>query len=399
MGSSLTWLDHDSAARQRSLRILSLFDEKESRDELGIGAIRDKIAERLFPGTSTIQTRLRYMLMIPWIYQRLEMQKVPAAQFAVRARRDEIALIQPLMNAREQGVYGSSAGSSLKRLPSSVYWGGLGRWKIRMYEGSQSNYHQHIDQIYETRALHRKSDERFEDDSRPTTTWNPKLPKAPEDFPSHIDLTLTSEEGQFLMERMLQIRSGSLLEWLVSNGMPDECEEPWQHHQFNNFPKSVRTLLTHAKCFTDIMEGAARLYNHSLATLRENTDLQETHEEALRDWRHRVDLDSLANWDLDEFEADFDLSRKTLSEVKMMNFIREWHRLILESKGKVLKNRPACQLVEQREIEVKKGARSRFMNKGALALWTGNAGTGRLVYRWPTARQFLSDLYPAIGRG
>ena len=61
MPSTLTWIDHDPAARERTLRILSLFQERDSREELGLGAIRDSFADRLFPGTSTIQTRLRYM--------------------------------------------------------------------------------------------------------------------------------------------------------------------------------------------------------------------------------------------------------------------------------------------------------------------------------------------------
>ena len=55
MTSSLTWVDYDSEARDRSLRILSLFQQRESRDELGLGAIRDSFADKLFPGTSTIQ--------------------------------------------------------------------------------------------------------------------------------------------------------------------------------------------------------------------------------------------------------------------------------------------------------------------------------------------------------
>jgi hypothetical protein len=70
--SSLAWIDFDEAERQRTQRIMSLFQERESRDELGLGAIRDSIADHLFPGTSTIQTRLRYMLFIPWIFQSLD---------------------------------------------------------------------------------------------------------------------------------------------------------------------------------------------------------------------------------------------------------------------------------------------------------------------------------------
>ena len=54
--SSLAWVDFDEAERQRAQRIMALFQERESRDELGLGAIRDSISENLFPGTSTIQT-------------------------------------------------------------------------------------------------------------------------------------------------------------------------------------------------------------------------------------------------------------------------------------------------------------------------------------------------------
>ena len=55
MPSTLTWLDHDPAARERSLRILAFFRVRDSRDELGLGAIRDSFSDKLFPGTSTIQ--------------------------------------------------------------------------------------------------------------------------------------------------------------------------------------------------------------------------------------------------------------------------------------------------------------------------------------------------------
>lgn len=126
MSSSLTWIDHDPAARERSLRILALFQEKESRDELGLGGIRDSFADLLFTGTSTIQTRLRYMLFVPWIYRALENKKVPPGEFAQRADNEERDLIVAMRNAdeREDGVFGGRSGRHLKRLPSAVYWGG-----------------------------------------------------------------------------------------------------------------------------------------------------------------------------------------------------------------------------------------------------------------------------------
>lgn len=129
MHSSLTWLDYDLKARERTFRILSLFQEKESRDELGLGSVRDSFADQLFPGTSTIQTRLRYMLFVPWIYKILEDKCISSAEFSKEAERLERSIIDPLCNGIDnEGVIGGRAGSSVKRLPSSVYWAGLGVW-------------------------------------------------------------------------------------------------------------------------------------------------------------------------------------------------------------------------------------------------------------------------------
>ena len=69
--SLLAWIDFDDAERQRAQRVMALFQERETRDELGLGAIRNSIADHLFPRTSTIQTRLHYMLFIHWLYRAL----------------------------------------------------------------------------------------------------------------------------------------------------------------------------------------------------------------------------------------------------------------------------------------------------------------------------------------
>lgn len=41
--SSLAWIDFDEAERQRAQRIMELFQERETRDELGLGGIRVSI--------------------------------------------------------------------------------------------------------------------------------------------------------------------------------------------------------------------------------------------------------------------------------------------------------------------------------------------------------------------
>ena len=71
LASTLAWLDTSERDRRRALDVIDLFALRDTRDELGIAAVRDSWADRLAPGTSTIQTRARYFLFIPWIYQRL----------------------------------------------------------------------------------------------------------------------------------------------------------------------------------------------------------------------------------------------------------------------------------------------------------------------------------------
>ena len=100
--SSLSWIVFDEVERQRARRIMALFEEKESRDELGLGPIRDSIADHLFPGTSTIQTRLRYMLFVPWIYTMAEETGASTERLMEATRAREIGLIHALRSGGEE---------------------------------------------------------------------------------------------------------------------------------------------------------------------------------------------------------------------------------------------------------------------------------------------------------
>ena len=396
MPSSLTWLDHDPAARDRSLRILALFREKESRDELGIGGIRDAISDRLFPGTSTIQTRLRYMLLVPWIYEDLERKKIPSSSFAARARQAELAMVQPLLDAREEGVFGSQAGSGLKRLPSSVYWAGLGTWGIRRYPGSQNDYHRAVDLLYSRRVQRRRRDDDDDDADHRSQTWHPRLPPAPGGFPSDLELSLSQDEASFLRDRIVTTCKGSLLAWLCLHGRGDSSGEPWLHHQLKDFPEPAQVLLGHARLFTDALEGAARLYNIALAELREDVALAQRHRDALDEWRTRLDREGIDRWSLPDLWNETVGFGHTISH-QTRRFIEGWVDRLRATGGDVADDVIGRRLVRDRERGLK-GPRSRFANRGALAQWGGSSGVGRLVYRWPTARRFLDDLLPPLGR-
>jgi uncharacterized protein DUF6361 len=69
MMSAFVWLDYSERERRKMLDVVDLFREHDTRDELGVGSVRDAFADMLFPGTSTIMTRARYFLLVPWAYQ------------------------------------------------------------------------------------------------------------------------------------------------------------------------------------------------------------------------------------------------------------------------------------------------------------------------------------------
>src|SRR6185437_9509002 len=62
--STFTWLAYDDAERDQVAALVRALDEPETLDSLGLGIVRDTIADLLFPGTSTIQTRVRYFVLV-----------------------------------------------------------------------------------------------------------------------------------------------------------------------------------------------------------------------------------------------------------------------------------------------------------------------------------------------
>ncbi len=126
--SWLQWLDYSSAQRDAALDLLAAQKDKGTLDELGIGSVRDAIADHLFPPLNTIQTRAKYFLFIPWIYRRVERGAVADERLAQACATGERQLIQALLASDAEdkaGLIGREAQDKLQRLPSGIYWAGL----------------------------------------------------------------------------------------------------------------------------------------------------------------------------------------------------------------------------------------------------------------------------------
>ncbi|EOC1319003.1 hypothetical protein ACI09J_003681 [Cronobacter turicensis] len=403
MVSTLTWIDHDSRARERTLRILAQFQEKESRDELGIGTVRDSMADLLFPGTSTIQTRLRYMLFVPWIYRELEEKKVPASRFANAADQEERNLVKHLKLADDHnGMFGKNAGGGIKRLPSSVYWAGLGAWQIRLTPFSQGQYHQRIDDTYRLKGRiarqQRQARERLDDsntESGSVHNWHLRLPVKPAQFPQDVTFMLTRDEAEFIRDRLQAACPESLLAFLALQDDAPVSTYPWEHPDIARFSFTHQEMLHHARLFSEVMHGAALSYNVQLSALITHTELYDGHTENFGRWRDSLPLAEIGRWKMNDFWA---LTHREGYQItpQTRRFVESWVRCIRTTPDALLKG-DARSLIEFRERKLK-GPRSRFANKRAREQWSGYSGTGRLNYRWTTVKTLLADLYQGLSQ-
>jgi len=151
--SSLKWLDFSERERRKAQEAIALFKEQDTRDELGIGTVRDAFAGLLFPGTGTLQTRAAYFLLVPWMCLEFEAKKVPSREIGARARTAELKLIDVLADSADpEGTIGIQARASLQRVASSIYWQGLGVLGIRRFPGSQDAYQRALDGFYLARG-------------------------------------------------------------------------------------------------------------------------------------------------------------------------------------------------------------------------------------------------------
>ena len=408
MPSSLSWIDYDSEAQQRAQRILTLFKERDTRDELGFGPIRDAISDSLFPGTSVLHTRLRYLLFVPWMYRSLEERRVSSSKIREYGRWEQLYLAKKLKEntSGELGIIGGEVGDKLKTLPSAMYWAGLGRWGLRVYPGTEGQYQHAIDEIYRRRKKIKASLTSAAEDGDDVGglweigahTYHPGLPPVPEGFPDDVTFKLTHEEARYLQERIRQSCPGSLLADLLARPAVADVEAPWEHPNLASFRPEQRELLRHAQMFSTITHGASVLYCLMLAEILASDELVETHRASAEDWIDKIsaEMTEISSWgnDLPAFWLSVQDRGHEIGP-RTMAFVEQWIAALLEDPQGIFDSKGARRLIRDREIEKKK-ANSRFTNARVRDQWRGSSGLRPMVYRWQVILNYVNDMAAAF---
>ncbi len=390
--SGLTWLDFSAEEQRRTREILRLFEETESRDELGLGQVRDAFSDLLFPGTSVLLTRARYFLIVPWCSQHAERtahHKRPLTMDAVE-RRALVALKKSAPG--ELGIIGARAGAAVKNLPSVIYAHALERYGIArdavQFVADDEDLGEHLAR----QALGR---------------WVSSLPSAPPGFPDEVagGVQLTRDEAAWLAEQIVSSCPDSYLTHLLQSGLPvDGVDGPWVHPALSTVDPDSRTLVHDAELFSLAMHGAALLYNLLIGEWYEKEQLTRVAEpvmyfrEALNDWGAEVESHPLrSSWDTGlMWQRVIDQNPRITANVRAHRFIDDWLDVFVRGDVEGIADNPSLRkLISERERAVK-GPQSRLRNEKLLRNWSGASGSRRLAYRWGNVATLIADIHAGL---
>jgi hypothetical protein len=407
--SAFAWLDYSDGDRRRMLEVIDLFREKGTLDEMGTGSIRDTFADHFLPAINTIQSRARYFLFVPWLYEMLEREHIPSARAWPHARWLQAKLVNSLKAGGEgpaAGLIGIEAGADVQRPPSITYWGGLRRLGILNHPGSADRYHTSLDGFYRgaPRAVRSEAAELIE---RAQHNWNPNLPPAPDDLLTATTFKLRFEDAEFLAEQIRHHVGDSLLARCLSPSIRrvKSSRAIWDLGGLETLDQQLQDDIEDARRFALLMDGAVLTYNLMLAEateaagLRSDGSLSSQFRTELAPWSDEMiaNRSALETWDRPAMWARlWSLNQRLPAGAQQ--FAEQWIAAATSAPHAVIDDVTIRQVISNRERRLKRSL-ARLHNPRALERWSGRSGVGRLSYRWlPVGRQILVDILDGLGR-
>ncbi len=395
------WIDFSKAHRSKVMGVLDLLTKPGAVDELGISVIRDRLADILFPGTSTIQTRAKYFFIVPWLLYGLEKEKGLKSNLLIRRlHEEEIKLIDVLASTDTNGVIGIESREKLKRKPSDIYWNGIKKYgimlkpKLSLYE-----YEKAVFQVHENKQAALLSNKETTDDkdanlTDPASVFWSIIPPEP-DWKRNVQMELTGAESEFLLEKIQT--SPMTRHTLWASILRDYRKEAAACESFadisgivTGMSGEIRYDYALAKNFARLIYGAHVRYNMLFfeALQRQNDTVSVEWDEWVYEMKSDFDF---SGWNETEL-----LNRVNVSDNRLRSFIRAWSgfaRNINQDSIAVIDD-----LIRKREVQKKGVDRAKLSNVDDFTTFEGDwLGIGKLQYRWPNARRLLFDIMEGLG--
>lgn len=297
------FIDFSKEERNKILATLKLLGTQTALDELGIGVIRDAYADLLFPGISTIQTRAKYFVLIPYLFSRAGKQNLSSGREVHRwlnTSEDKLVEILVKNSANEEtGIIGKNAlrqKRAVKMKPSSIYWNGLRTFEIIRTGGvSMAAACTITAKTAKQKAeLEVKTEgETFDDITAvgsDTILFSPIFPDY--DFEKETSILLTKKEADYLADKINKAvaTKDTLFAFLVKNKL--DCNS-FNEVPVNILPVAIKRDYLLAQDFSDFIIGAHIRYNVIFSEYKDEEMRQEW-----ENWRNafiarKFDLDAI----------------------------------------------------------------------------------------------------------
>ena len=392
----LGWIDFSKSERSKILSVLDLLQENGTLDELGIAPVRDGFSNIFFPGTSTIQTRAKYFLIVPYALKDLE-RSSEANPNVLRRTLDPIErdcgeqlLAQ---NRNEIGIIGGRSllrGQWVKRAPVEIYWNGLRQYRI--FTGGNLTLTEYLRTscaLKNRKAALKKLGNRNDnaednecDDKDAGSTgafqfWN--LPSYPADWLESLEMCLTAEEASFLKAQIVVNYPDTMLGTILRKNLTQvlDCENFDELSEWIDlFPEHIQDDYWLALQFSHFLYIVRITYN--IITSDHKNETANSEYERL----HPVFKEE-AGVDLDKVISRLGIA----GNVPLCNFLRTAQHSILSDDFDSL-----CKCIKDQEVLLKGTGRAKTAHPGEFDVdaWFGGY---YLDYRFTNAKTILRDIF------
>ena len=392
----LGWIDFSKSERSKILSVLDLLQENGTLDELGIAPVRDGFSNIFFPGTSTIQTRAKYFLIVPYALKDLERSSEANPNVlrrtldAIERECGECLLDQ---NRSEIGIIGGRSllrGQWVKRAPVEIYWNGLRQYHI--FTGGNLTLTEYLRTSCALKnrkstlkklgnrndnAEENECDDRDAGNSGGFQFWN--LPTHYSGWLDDLKMNLTAAEAGFLKKQIIANYPDTMLGFILRENLTQvlDCEN------FDDLAELIEVFPEH------IQEdyALALQFSHFLYIIRVayNIIISDGKNDAASGEYERLRplLKEEAGVDLEQVIFRLSLA----GNGALCNFLRTAQQNILADDFDGL-----CKCIKDREILLKGSGRAKTAHPGEFDLdaWFGGY---YLDYRFPNARTILKDIF------
>ena len=381
--------------------------EESVRDEVGFLVLHQHFADRFFPGTSVLHTRLRYALFVPWLIKKVAARRGSSVSILRELAIAETTLAGQLRKGQDKkGIIGGRVWPrQTAQLPSMSYWNALRKWGILKPRDDNSSPSR-TEVLRKLASTHMQSSTTGKDDDGVAVSFEAtspfvSLPSPPKSIgirDKPMDFVLSPEEQGFLRKHLLSVRRSdskkpALLANLIETGVGKDAADPWVDSIAKVADAQDKSALTMARQAGSLACIGRAVYAALVEKLREKDGKPDCdrHRNRLRDM-----IDSYGN---DARQVDFKSLRKLLpslpeSLTDLMSETQDW----LEAGNK--DPRPLLDIYAKTE-KYRKGLRARLPD--TLAGLQRRTEWDPLVhplatplqYRWSVVRQMLNDLQPS----